>query len=126
MSESESIQILFRQLSQSKSYDFPKKGLVDITCALGVYIVYDNNNEVTHVGSTLRGKNGLCQRLNNHIQGQSTFSKNFLKKRELSIRQGFSFKLLEVPNPRYRALLESLTCGMLCPKYLGIGGKLIS
>ncbi len=121
MNESEKIESLLQNLLQSPLYPFPTKGKLDITCEKGVYIIYDPTSAVAHVGNTPRAQKGLCQRLNDHILGNSSFARNYLKPKNLSVRKGFTFKLLELPSPRERALLEALACGTLCPKHIGTG-----
>ena len=123
MSEPEKIKKLFAALLKSESFYFPEKGKLDITCEHGVYIILDTKQQVVHVGNTTRGEKGLCQRLNNHIGGSSSFSKNYLKPKQLSIRDGFIYKLLEVPNARERSILQAFTIGTLCPKHIGTGEK---
>jgi hypothetical protein len=124
MCESNKIQVLLQALLQSLTYQFPVAGKLDITCEKGVYIINDPNLEVAHIGSTPRGQRGLCQRLNDHISGSSSFAKKYLVPNNLSVRNGFSYKFLEVPSARERALLEALACGTLCPKHIGTGEAL--
>ena len=123
MKEPQKIEFLFKNLIKADLQDFPNRGKLNVTCNKGVYIIYNSNEEVVHVGRTPYGKDGLCQRLNDHIYGRSSFARNFLKPNKLSIRKGFSFKILEVSSARERTLLEALTCGLLCPKYIGTGEK---
>jgi hypothetical protein len=33
----------------------------------GVYVIYDSKNNVVHVGSTPRAKNGISQRLKDYL-----------------------------------------------------------
>jgi len=119
MTESENIKLLYDQLLQSKPHKFPTTGPLDITCKLGVYIIFNSKGVVSHVGNTRNGKKGLCQRLNNHLNGTSSYRKNFLRPRNLSVRNGFTYKLIEISSGRHRVFLESLACGLLCPEYIG-------
>ena len=112
---------LFEKLNCSKLLSFPNKGRVNVTDSKGVYIVYNTEKEVLHVGSTPRGKNGLNQRLYNHLTGSSSFSRKFLKPNNISLRDGYTFRFIEVDDARTRGLLESLTIGKLCPKHFGTG-----
>lgn len=121
MLETIKIKNLFDALTKADKCSFPISGRLDITCEKGVYIIYDSQSNVAHVGNTPRGKKGLCQRLNNHIAGSSSFARDYLIPNNLSIREGFTYKVLEVPSARERALLEALTCGLLCPKHIGTG-----
>lgn len=119
MTEAERIRQLFNTLLQADMQNFPATGRLDITCEKGVYIIYNSNGKVSHVGNTPRGQKGLCQRLNNHIGKSSSFAQKFLIPQGLSIRDGFRFKLLEVASARERILLECLACGELCPEHIG-------
>lgn len=119
MEEKKLIMALFEQLKKAELNYFPEKGKVDITCNKGVYIIFSPDGKVMHVGNTPRGKNGLRQRLNNHIYKKSSFSKKFLGPKGLSVRDEFSFRVLEVPCARHRMLLEALAIGELCPEHLG-------
>ena len=115
------IEQLFNRLIATKPDKFPSEKKLKITCEHGVYIVYNKQKLVAHVGRTIRGKNGLCQRLNNHIESNSSFAKNYLQKNNLSVRDGFSFCFIAVEDSRQRVLLESYTSGRLCPLHVGTG-----
>jgi hypothetical protein len=121
MNEPKKIQALCDELLLSQLFSFPQYGKLDITCEKGVYVIYDPQFEPLHVGNTPRGKNGICQRLNDHIGGSSSFAKNYLKPHNLSLKYGFMYRLLEIQNARERALVEALTSGRICPKYIGTG-----
>lgn len=88
----------------------------------GVYIIYNPKGRVAHVGRTVRGKNGLRQRLNNHLQGASSFVIHALKGKGVKLRAGYKFRYIKVENDRLRALLEAYAIGQLCPDHLGHGG----
>ncbi len=117
--ETEKIKSLFLALSKQPAYPFPAEGSLSITTQMGVYIIYYGDS-VVHVGNTRKGKAGICQRLKDHIYGRSSFFREFLRPRELSVRMGFSFRYLEVADARERVLLESLACGLLCPLHIGL------
>lgn len=102
---------------------FPGKGAVNETKEHGVYLIYDPSNNILHVGKTNRAKNGLNQRLQNHISGNSSFSIQFLKMDGGVLRKGYKFKYLVVTHSRKRALLEALATGVLCPAHIGTGEK---
>lgn len=123
INEPEKIRQLFDELLRVKPVPFPGHGALNITCEKGVYIIYTSDGSVAHVGNTPSGKRGLCQRLNDHIGGSSSFAKNHLKPKGISIRDGFTYSLLVVPTPRDRMLLQALACGMLCPTHLGTHQK---
>jgi len=121
--EASRINTLYRLLIEAQSYSFPIKGVLDTCRQRGVYIIYDAENNVAHVGNTPRAREGICQRLNDHLHGSSSFSKEYLKPNRLSLRNGFTFKYLEVADGRHRMLLQALAIGLLCPKHIGLGFK---
>src|SRR5689334_20461979 len=123
MNEQQKIKLLFNRLLHERSYFFPQKGPLDITCQKGVYIIFNPKGKPSHVGNTPRGERGLCQRLNNHIYWCSSFSKKFLKPQGLSVRNEYSFKFLKISSARDRALLEALAIGLLCPEHIGTHEK---
>lgn len=70
---------LLRELLANDQLPFPENGkLKDAPRTQGVYIIRENGT-VLHVGRTYDGKEGLSQRLNNHLSGLSSFAKNYLK-----------------------------------------------
>jgi len=89
----------------------------------GVYIIYNPKGEVVHVGRSVRGQNGLYQRLRNHLRGSSSFTRKYLNGDGNKLRLGYKYKYRVIPDPRKRALLEALATGRLCPKHLGLGDK---
>ncbi|MFA5163849.1 MAG: GIY-YIG nuclease family protein [Patescibacteria group bacterium] len=116
------IERLYRELRTSKKVLFPKMGYqVYAPSKKGVYIIYNKNNEVVHVGCTPRAKNGIKQRLCNHLQGKSSFVAQFLKRNGAKLRCGYSFRCLIVDDSCDRKYLEALTIGKLCPKHIGKG-----
>ncbi len=120
MNEYETILKLHNQLLETPYNLFPPKGTgIKVCNEQGVYIIFSPEKEVLHVGRTLRGKNGLNQRLANHLVNGSSFSIQYLKNEGYKLREGYSFKYLNVSNPRERALLEALTTGLLCPAHIG-------
>jgi len=123
MSEPNDIMKLHKELIASKQHIFPPKGKVNVSERHGVYIIYNPTETVLHVGNTPSGKKGLNQRLYNHVTRTSSFSRNYLKPKGISLREGYKFRILEVSVPRKRALLEALTAGLLCPAHIGTGEK---
>jgi len=120
--EAKIIDALFHELLAQERHCFPKRGkLMNAPISQGVYVIYEGC-DVAHIGRTLTGKNGLRQRLNNHLYGSSSFSKKYLSGK--SLRSGFEFQYLNVPNDRNRALLEALAIARLCPIHLGLGRKI--
>lgn len=119
------IKELFRQLKAKQPELFPQERRpLNVTTKHGVYIIYSPGRKILHVGRTLRGRKGLRQRLNNHLQGQSSFTVSYFKNRKKSpklLRRRYKFAYVEVNNSRMRALLEAYAVGMLCPIHLGTG-----
>ena len=120
--EPQTIQRLLKQLLRSESHPFPpERRRLEAPTDPGIYIIYDPNGRVAHVGRSVRGRNGLNQRLRNHLQGNSSFTNEYLKGNGDKLRQGYKYKYLVIPDPRERALLEALATGALCPLHLGLG-----
>ncbi|RLD57790.1 MAG: hypothetical protein DRJ01_13445 [Bacteroidetes bacterium] len=114
MKECDIIKDLHQKLINFDNHTFPQKGTaVNVSNKQGVYIIYSANNEVLHVGTTKSGKDGLNQRLNNHRNGNSSFSKKCLNPNNIKLSDGYMFKYIEVENGRERAFLEALTIGLL-------------
>ena len=76
-----------------------------LTCEHGVYVIYNPEKYIWHVGAATRGAKGLCGRLNNHINGQSFFTNKYLKPRNLKVRNGSSFQYIVLPIARERMLV---------------------
>ena len=117
------IKELFEKLICGDLHRFPKTGRVNVTNNHGVYIIYSPHGKVLHVGNTPSGKNGLNQRLYNHITRTGIFFKKYLEPRKIDMRGSYKFKYIEVKSNRKRALLEAYTAGMLCPVHFGTGEK---
>jgi hypothetical protein len=69
----------------------------------------------------VRGHNGLRQRLQNHLQGQSSFVRAHFRGNGGRLRGKCTFQVLVVPRDRPRALLEYAATVWHCPKHLGLG-----
>jgi len=123
MKEQEKILVLHKKLVASKSHKFPCKGKIEVSIKQGVYIVYNNKKTPLHVGKTNDGKNGLDQRLLNHVRNQSSFSKLYMQINNVSLRDWGEFQFIEIEDARERSLLEALTAGLLCPLHIGTGVK---
>ncbi len=120
MTKPEKIQQLYKQLINQPVNYFPaSRTRWQLTNEHGVYIIYSPKHIVLHVGKTSRGKNGLKQRMYNHLHNASSFSGEYLSKRNLDLRKGFYFRFLVVKETRERAYLENLASGMLCPEHIG-------
>ncbi|MDY2586790.1 GIY-YIG nuclease family protein [Winogradskyella aquimaris] len=123
MTESENVKTLYDNLINAQFYSFPLLGKVSVSVKQGVYIIYGSNNKVLHVGKTSRAKNGLNQRLTNHLRAQSSFSKAYLIKNGIDLRQIGSYKIIEIEDSRMRTFVEALAIGKLCPAHVGTGAK---
>jgi hypothetical protein len=123
MKDPEKIMQLKNKLIDSKFYKFPLMGKIEASNKQGVYIVYDNNKNPLHVGKTNGGKNGLNQRLLNHVRNQSSFFKLYMQINSVSLRDWGEFQFIEIEDARERSLLEALTAGLLCSKHIGTGER---
>ena len=120
--ELETIKQLHKKLIASKLHAFPEKGKVVVSSKHGVYVIYDSKKmHVLHVGKTVSGKNGINQRLSNHLGGQSSFSKKYVIPKKIYLRKEAKFRFFEIENARNRSLVEALTAGLLCPSHIGTG-----
>lgn len=115
------IKKLYRDLINARPQKFPKEGPLKVSRKHGVYVIFSPRGTVLHVGRTQRGKNGLDQRLNNHLHGASSFTMRYLDGKGSRLRGTHMFACIEVSRPRTRALLEAYAVGHLCPKHLGVG-----
>ncbi len=124
MKPQEKVEELFKKLKSAKDQIFPKKGeTLEVPTEQGVYIIYGSKGKVLHVGRTLSGKNGIKQRLENHMSsGQSSFTRNYLDggKGEW-LRGRCKFRYIVVRDDRIRAYLEAYAIGSLCPEHIGVG-----
>jgi hypothetical protein len=122
MVEREEIGILYESLLQQTKHVFPQpRQSFEVPVKHGVYVIYQAE-DVLHVGRTIRGEQGLRQRLGNHLRGKSSFARVYLSRDGNKLRdKSFLFQFLEVPDPRKRALLEALAIGKLCPRHIGVG-----
>lgn len=123
--EFKDIQKKFNELVKQPLHSFRAKDTRDIPIKKGVYVIRDKNNEVLHVGQTPRAKNGIKQRIENHLQGRSSFVYHYFKGNGNKLKKQdcyFQFLIID-DNPRKRALVESYTIGCLCPKHIGLGKK---
>lgn len=122
MSESALIQRLYRRLLKATRFSFPPpRGALSAPNQHGVYLVFNSDGDVAHVGRTVRGGEGLHRRLTNHLHGKSSFARKYLSGHVAELRNGYTFAYLEVPDSRQRALLEAYAVGRLCPLHLGVG-----
>lgn len=116
------IKKLFGSLNRAPLIKFPPaKGRLVAPDLQGVYVIYSPRGKILHVGRTLRGKKGLRQRLNNHLQAGSSFVIKHLDSKGSKLREGYSFRCLAVKDDRKRALLEFYALAHLCPEHIGLG-----
>ena len=121
-SELLAIKKLFGAFKRAPLTEFPPaKGRLDAPDLQGVYVIYSPRGKVLHVGRTLRGKKGLRQRLNNHLQAGSSFVIKHLDSKGSKLREGYKFRCLPVRDDRKRALLEFYALAHLCPEHIGLG-----
>lgn len=123
MREPEQIMNNYKKLLAAEVVSFPSSGKIDVSKKQGVYIIFDSKDKVLHVGKTDRGRDGLNQRLNNHLRNQSSFSNKYLKGNSDFLRHGCKFRYLEIEDARIRTLVEAFATGMLCPAHVGTGAK---
>jgi len=95
----------------------------------GLYIIFDNKNDIVYVGITTTRKNGLNGRLKAHFSGNinsSVFDKAINKenpgldsKEKLRdfIRSNFKFVFKEIEKLRERKLTEDFIVSIVDPKY---------
>ena len=118
----QTIRRLLDELLRSEAYAFPpERGRLEAPTDHGVYLIYDPQGRVAHVGRTPRARKGLRQRLKDHLHASSSFTNKYLKGDGSKLRRGFKYKYLVIPDPRTRALVEALAVGTLCPLHLGLG-----
>jgi hypothetical protein len=119
--ESRKIEDLFDDLCDKSKRTFPQcRQSLDAPKHQGVYVIRENET-VLHVGRTLRAKNGLRQRLGNHLHGSSSFTRQYLKGKGSTLQEdGYTYQYLVLEDARKRALLEAYAIGTLCPKHIGL------
>lgn len=120
--ECQEVKMLFDKLCVQPKRTFPLfRQPLDAPSKPGVYIIHKEET-VLHVGRTLRGRNGIYQRLKNHLHGSSSFTKKYLKGKGATLREkGYTYQYRVLEDPRKRALLEAYAVGTLCPKHVGLG-----
>ena len=124
MLERERIAKLLTELDRKPILRFPPAGVpLRASKNQGVYVIRSPRTIVVHVGRTVRGKSGLQQRLRNHLAAQSSFVQASLSSKGASLRDGYTYQCIDVPNDRARALLEHIATAWHCPKHLGVGAK---
>lgn len=116
------IKELFDELIRAPLQPFPAAGTPrEAPDQRGVYVIYDKDGGVCHVGGTPRARKGMRQRLDNHLRGLSSYTKACFNHDGSQLRDGYQFRCLAVTSPRERALLECYAIGHLCPSHIGHG-----
>ena len=121
----------FSELIQSPLHSFPASWCgLKATEKRGVSVIYSPRGKVLHVGGTPRGQLGICQRLGNHLHGQSSFTNKSkylrqhggrkLKERYTYVRERCTYRCLVIEDDRMRVLLEAYAIGHLCPGHVGL------
>ena len=124
MKERKRIEALLKLLHRQKEYAFPPAGQpLEAPSKPGVYVIRDPKGRTMHVGRTVRGREGLLQRLKNHLAGKSSFMRACMPENRSKLRKGFTFQFLVVPDDRERVLLEYSATVWHCPVHLGVGAK---
>ena len=119
----ETIKSLFNELIRRPLQTFPAhREELGAPKQRGVYIIYNRKREVLHVGATPKAKNGIAQRLRNHMSAKSSFVSRYLSGDGSQLRDGYMFRCLVVEDRRLRALLDAFAIGHLCPAHIGHGG----
>jgi hypothetical protein len=114
------VRALFAQLRRAPLKKFPKlREALDAPTGLGVYMIYDPEGRVAHVGRTPRAAGGIAQRLRNHMGGASSFTRKNLKGDGSKLRGKYRYRCIEVKTKRHCALLEAYAIGSLCPMHIG-------
>lgn len=122
MSEPQQIEKLLRELDKQPERPFPKpRGKLLAPNTRGVYVIRNSKGHVMHVGRSHRGKEGLHQRLTDHLAGRSSFVGWHLNGHGATLRKGYTYQYLEVAHSRRRLLLEYLATVRLSPRHLLTG-----
>ena len=120
--EEDKIEDLLADLLLEPCHRFPARGMkLEASNQKGVYIIYDPQDKVLHVGSTPHARGGLGQRLRDHLHGNSSFAVKYLHGDGVQLREGYKYRYMVIANGRQRALVEALGIGRLCPAHIGHG-----
>jgi hypothetical protein len=116
------VKSLFDKLMRAPCHEFPQSyNRLEAPREKGIYVIHSPRGKIMHVGATPRAKRGIRQRLFDHLQGRSAFTKRCFNHRGYRLRGGYKFRYLVVKNARDRALLEPYAFGCLCPAFIGFG-----
>lgn len=116
------VKTLFKELLHAEERIFPElREMLDAPKEQGVYVIFGPRGRVVHVGRTPRAKDGIHQRLKNHMSGLSSFTYNYLEDDGNWLRGRYKYKFIVVRNKYIRAYLEAYAIGKLCPAHIGVG-----
>lgn len=108
MNERNRMQRLVLSLDSTPSLRFSAKGSpLKVPETHGACLISNSRKWIAYADRTAGEKIGLHQRLNNHRQGKSAYVRACHRDVGDELRNGFTCRLLEVPNDRFRALLEA-------------------
>lgn len=120
--DQKTVRALYEELRRSPRHKFPARGrTLDAPDGCGVYVIYNSQGNVAHVGRTPRARGGIAQRLRDHLAGRSSFVRKELKGQPSKLRRGYAYSCLEVEIEKHRAWLEAFAIGAMCPKHIGTG-----
>ncbi len=109
--ERQKVEELFTELCKQRMVQFPQeREQLEAPSEPAVYVIR-KGEIVLHVGRTLRGRDGLYQRLKNHLHGSSSFTDKYLKGNGATLRKGHTYQFLVVEDARLRALVEAYATG---------------
>lgn len=116
MKEARLVGVLFDKLIAQGQKPFPaSRKKLDAPEEPGVYVIYDPDGNVDHVGES----SSIAERLRGHMGSSSSYVLKSLDGIGSQLRTGYKFRCLPVPEPRKRMLLQALAIGMLCPRHIG-------
>jgi hypothetical protein len=101
--ERRAVETLFKELVGAPRKKFPRSAVeLNASRRRGLYVIYDRRGRVAHVGRTPKAKDGIVQRLRNHMRGQSSFVAHHLKGDGSRLwRDKFEFRWIVVRGGRY-------------------------
>jgi len=114
------VRALVEELLRAPRRRFVSRRELDAPAQHGVYAILGPRGRVHHVGRTTRAKEGIRQRLLDHIGGRSSFLRLHLCGEPARLLEGFRYSYVVIESDRLRALLEHLAVGTLCPAHLGL------
>lgn len=123
MKETTEVKDFFEDLLKAQLMRLPSQGPPKVSSNQGVYILYSVIGVVLHVGRSIRAKGGVNQRLNDHLKGKGSFTREYAYLSKIELREEVPFRFKEVHDDPKRALVEAFTCRSLCRVHLATGHK---